>query len=196
MIPVNSTLHSFVKQSWAGVRAMLVLTVAFGLLYPALVWGVGQVVARDQAAGSLIHVHGTAVGSSLLGQQWNGDQWFHGRPSASGYSGDTSGGSNLSGTALASEVTKRAQAAGLDPATAPADALTASGSGLDPDVSPAYALSQVPRVATARGLDRARVRALVVAHTTGRQLGFLGQPRVDVLGLNLALDALAAPAAG
>ncbi|WP_374971429.1 potassium-transporting ATPase subunit KdpC [Terrabacter sp. BE26] len=189
-------MHSFVKQSWAGLRAMLVLTVAFGLLYPALVWGVGQVVARDQAAGSLVRVHGTVVGSSLLGQEWNGDQWFHGRPSASGYAGDTSGGSNLSGAALTAEVAKRAQAARLNPATAPADALTASGSGLDPDVSPAYALSQVPRVAAARGLAPARVRALVVAHTAGRQLGFLGQPRVDVLQLNLALDALAAPAAG
>ncbi len=196
MIPVNSTMHSFVKQSWAGLRAMLVLTVAFGLLYPALVWGVGQAVARDQAAGSLVSVQGTVVGSSLLGQQWYGDQWFHGRPSASGYSGDTSGGSNLSGSALTAEVTKRARTAGLDPATAPADALTASGSGLDPDVSPAYALSQVARVATARGLDPAKVRALVDAHTAGRQLGFLGQPRVDVLELNLALDGLAAPAAG
>ncbi|MEW1955886.1 potassium-transporting ATPase subunit KdpC [Terrabacter sp. NPDC080008] len=192
---MTSTLSSFVKQSWAALRAMLVLTALFGLLYPAVILGVGQVVARDQSAGSLVRVHGAVVGSSLLGQQWAGDQWFHGRPSASGYSGDTSGGSNLSGSALAAEVGKRAQAAGLDPGTAPADALTASGSGLDPDVSPAYALSQVPRVATARGLDPTRVRALVDAHTSGRQLGFLGQPRVNVLELNLALDALAAPSA-
>jgi len=192
---MTSTTLSFVKQSWAGLRAMLVLTVVFGLLYPALVWGLGQVVAREQAAGSLVRVDGAVVGSNLIGQQWSGDQWFHGRPSASGYTGDTSGGSNLSGSALAAEVTKRARAAGLDPATAPADALTASGSGLDPDVSPAYAVSQVARVAGARGLDPARVRALVDTHTDGRQLGFLGQPRVDVLDLNLALDALATPAA-
>lgn len=193
---MNATLHSFVKQSWAGLRAMLVLTVTFGLLYPALVWGIGQVVARDQAAGSLVPVHGAVVGSSLLGQQWTGDQWFHGRPSAPGYGGETSGGSNLSGSALAAEVTRRARAAGLNPATAPADALTASGSGLDPDVSPAYASSQVARVAAARGLPPSRVRALVDAHTAGRQLGFLGEPRVNVLELNLALDALAAPAVG
>lgn len=195
MIPVNGTMHSFVRQSWAGLRAMLVLTVALGLLYPALVWGLGQAVARDQAAGSLVRVDGAVVGSSLIGQQWNGDEWFHGRPSASGYAGDTSGGSNLSGSALAAEVTRRAQTSRLDPATAPADALTASASGLDPDVSPAYASSQVARVAKARGLDPARVRALVLDHTYGRQLGFLGQPRVNVLQLNLALDALAAPVA-
>ncbi|GAB3876025.1 potassium-transporting ATPase subunit KdpC [Terrabacter terrigena] len=187
---MTSTMSSFVKQSWAALRVMLVLTVVLGLVYPALVWGVGQVVARHQSAGSLVRVDGRVVGSSLIGQQWSGDQWFHGRPSASDYSGDTSGGSNLSGSALADEVAKRASAAGLDPTTAPADALTASGSGLDPHISPAYAVSQVGRLAAARGLDPARVLALVRQHTTGRQLGFLGQPRVDVLALNLALARL------
>ncbi|WP_323097207.1 potassium-transporting ATPase subunit KdpC [Intrasporangium sp. YIM S08009] len=189
-------MSSFVKQSWAGLRVMLVFTVLLGLLYPALVWGVGQLVARDQAAGSLVSVDGRVVGSSLIGQQWSGDEWFHGRPSASDYSGDTSGGSNLSGSALADEVTKRASAAGLDPATAPADALTASGSGLDPHISTAYADAQVARVAAARGLDPARVRALVAENTTGRQLGFLGQPHVDLLALNLALARPSGPSAG
>jgi len=193
---MTSTMSSFVKQSWAGLRVMLVLTVLLGLLYPAVVWGVGQLVARDQAAGSLVSVDGRVVGSSLIGQRWSGDEWFHGRPSASDYSGDTSGGSNLSGSALADEVAKRASAAGLDPTTAPADALTASGSGLDPHISPAYADAQVARVAAARGLDPARVRALVTEHTTGRQLGFLGQPRVDVLALNLALARPSGPDAG
>jgi K+-transporting ATPase ATPase C chain len=174
-------MHSFAKQSRAALRAMIVLTVVFGLLYPALVWGVGQVVARDRAAGSLVEVNGSVVGSHLIGQQWDGDRWFHGRPSASGYAGDTSGGSNLSGSALAAEVTKRAGVTGLDPRSAPADALTASGSGLDPDISPAYALSQVARVASARGLEPSRLRALVAEHAAGRQL---------------ALDALAAPSAG
>ena len=186
MIPV--TLHAFLKQSWAGLRAMLVFTVLFGLLYPAVVWGVGRVVARDQSAGSLVTVNGAVAGSSLIGQQWTGDQWFWGRPSASSYSGDTSGGSNLSGSALGAEVARRATAAGLDPATSPADALTASASGLDPHISPAYAATQVPRVAAARGLDVARVRSLVAAHTQGRIGGFLGEPRVNVLGLNLALE--------
>lgn len=193
---MSSSTTTLVRQSWAGLRAMLVLTVLLGLLYPALVWGIGQVVARDQASGSLVRVGGTVVGSSLLGQQWTGDEWFHGRPSAGDHAGDTSGGSNLSGGALTDEVARRASAAGLDASAVralPPDALTASASGLDPDVSPAYALSQVGRVAAARGLDPARVRTLVGEHTTGRQLGFLGQPRVDVLDLNLALARLAGP---
>jgi K+-transporting ATPase ATPase C chain len=188
---MTSTLSSFVKQSWAGLRAMLLLTVLLGVLYPAVVWGVGQVVARDQAAGSLVTVDGAVVGSSLVGQQWTGPQWFWGRPSASGYSGDTSGGSNLSGTALSQEVAKRASAAGLDPDTAPADALTASGSGLDPHISQAYAVSQVPRVAAARGLPESEVAGLVDANVQGRVGGFLGEPRVNVLELNLALARLA-----
>ena len=190
---MTSTLNAFVRQSWAGLRAMLVFTVLFGLLYPAVVWGVGQVVARDQSAGSLVSVDGTVVGSSLIGQKWTGTQWFWGRPSASSYSGDTSGGSNLSGSALGDEVAKRAAAAELDPATSPADALTASASGLDPHISPAYAAAQVARVAAARGLDVARVRTLVAEHTQGRIGGFLGEPRVNVLELNLALERLTAP---
>ncbi|MGW5237632.1 potassium-transporting ATPase subunit KdpC [Monashia sp. NPDC004114] len=173
---------------------MIVLTVLLGLLYPAVVWGVGQVVARDQAAGSLVSVNGHVVGSSLIGQQWNGDQWFWGRPSASDYSGDTSGGSNLSGSALADEVAKRASASGLDQAIAPADALTASASGLDPHISPAYAAAQVARVAAARGLPEDRVAALVAEHTQARSAGFLGQPRVNVLELNLALARLSGSA--
>ncbi|GAA2150869.1 potassium-transporting ATPase subunit KdpC [Humibacillus xanthopallidus] len=196
MTLVTSTLSSFVKQSWAGLRAMLVLTVLLGVLYPAVVWGVGQAVARDQAAGSLVSVDGSVVGSYLVGQQWTGAQWFWGRPSASGYAGDTSGGSNLSGTALTDEVARRASTARLDPATAPADALTASGSGLDPHVSQAYAVSQVPRVAAARGLAESQVAALVDAHVQGRVAGFLGQPRVNVLELNLALAALSGRSAG
>jgi K+-transporting ATPase ATPase C chain len=159
-----------IKQSVAGLRALLVLTVLLGLLYPAAVWVVGQTVARDQAAGSLVSVDGSVVGSSLLGQQWSGDQWFHGRPSASGYSGETSGGSNLAGSALGDEVARRADAAGLTVGAVPADALTASASGL----------------------DAARVRQLVEAHTEDRIAGFLGEPHVDVLELNLALARLTA----
>ena len=193
MRPVNTVI----RQSVAGLRAMLVLTVMLGVLYPAVVWGVGQVVARDQAAGSPVSFGGKVVGSSLLGQQWQGDEWFHGRPSASDYAGDTSGGTNLGpGADLDAEVGTRAAAAGLDPSTAPADALTASGSGLDPHITPAYAAAQVERVAAARGLDVRQVRLLVVAQTQGRSAGFLGQPRVDVLELNLALARLTAPSAG
>ena len=194
MIPVTSTVSSFVKQSWAGLRAMIVFTVLLGVLYPAAVWGVGQVVARDQAAGSLLSDGSRVVGSSLIGQQWSGDQWFWGRPSASDYSGDTSGGSNLSGSALADKAAKRAQASALNPTAAPADALTASGSGLDPHISPAYAAAQVPRVAAARGLPDSTVSALVSEHTQGRVAGFLGEPRVNVLELNLALERLSGSA--
>lgn len=190
MFPVTTTLNSFARQSVAGLRAMVVFTALFGLLYPAVIWGVGQVVAPGRAAGSLVRADGRAVGSSLIGQRWIGDQWFWGRPSASAYSGDTSGGTNLSGSALSEEVSKRAS--GLDPTSAPPDALTASGSGLDPHISPAYAESQVVRVARARGLPVQQVAELVAAHTQGRVAGFLGEPRVNVLELNLALDGLGA----
>lgn len=186
-------MTNLLKQSLAGLRAMLVLTLLLGVLYPALVWGVGQMLAPDRAAGSLVSVGDRVVGSSLMGQQWTGEQWFHSRPSTSEYSGETSGGSNLSGDALSAEVTERATASGLDPATAPADALTASASGLDPHISPANAAAQVTRVAAARGLDPSRVRALVAEHTTGRVAGFLGEPHVDVLALNLALAGLPVP---
>lgn len=185
-------MTNVIKQSVAGLRALLVLTVLLGLLYPAAVWVVGQTVARDQAAGSLVSVDGSVVGSSLLGQQWSGDQWFQGRPSASGYSGETSGGSNLAGSALGDEVARRADAAGLTVGAVPADALTASASGLDPHISPAYAVAQVERVAAARGLDATRLRQLVEAHTEDRIAGFLGEPHVDVLELNLALARLTA----
>jgi len=185
-----------IKQSVAGLRAMLVLTVLLGALYPAAVWGVGQVVARDQAAGSLVSVDGTVVGSSLIGQQWQGDEWFHSRPSASDYAGDTSGGTNLGrGPELQAAVAERATAAGLAVDGAPADAVTASGSGLDPHISPAYAAAQVDRVAAARGLDVAVLRQLVARHTDDRVAGFLGEARVNVLELNLALARLAAPSA-
>ena len=191
------TMTNLLRQSVAGLRAMLVLTVLLGVLYPGAVWGVGQLVARDQAAGSLVAVDGRVVGSDLLGQQWAGSQWFQSRPSASDHAGDTSGGSNLGpGAALDAEVAARASAAGLDPASAPADALTASASGLDPHITPAYAAAQVGRVAAARGLDVARVRTLVDDHTEGRIAGFLGQPRVEVLGLNLALARLGAATTG
>lgn len=192
MTPMTTVL----RQSIAGLRAMLVLTVLLGLLYPAGVWAVGQVAARDQAAGSLVSFDGRVVGSSLIGQQWTGDAWFHPRPSASDYAGDASGGSNLGpGTVLEAEVARRATAAGVDAGTAPPDALTASGSGLDPHISTAYAAAQVDRVAAARGLDPARVSALVGESAQGRIAGFLGQPRVNVLELNLAVTRLSASSA-
>ncbi|EAP98957.1 potassium-transporting ATPase C chain [Janibacter sp. HTCC2649] len=182
-----------VRQLLASLRMMLVLTLALGVVFPALVWGVGRAVAGDQAAGSLVHRDGAVVGSSLLGQAVKDPALFHPRPSTSEYAGDTSGGSNLAessadqATAIAERRTAYADIAEGQPT---ADALTASASGLDPDISPEFARAQVARVAAATGLDATRVAQLVREHTTGRQLGFLGEPRVNVLELNLAVDAL------
>ena len=170
---------------------LLVLTVLLGVLYPAVVWGVGRVGLSGRADGSLVSRDGAVVGSSLLGQDFRGPQWFHGRPSVSAYAGAVSGGSNLAATSQAQvEAVRERQAAwaGVGEGAAPPDALSASGSGLDPHVSPANAIAQVPRVAAANGLSDAVVRRLVDAHTEGRSLGFLGEPRVNVLELNLALE--------
>lgn len=183
----TSTL-SVGRQTLAGLRLLLVMTVLLGVLFPAAIWGVGQVAFRDQAAGSLVHQGDRVVGSSLLGQDWKGEQWFHGRASASDYAGDASGGSNLAAgdKALLDEAAKRRTA--LGGGDVPPDALTASASGLDPHISPAFAELQVDRVAKARHLDPARVRSLVHDATQERTLGYLGMPRVNVLELNLALS--------
>jgi len=177
----------------ASLRMLLVLTLLLGVLYPAVVWGVGRLGLADRADGSLVRRDGVVVGSSLLGQDFRAAKWFRGRPSASAYAGAVSGGSNLAATAREQvDVvrTRQQQWAGVGTGAAPAGALTASGSGLDPHVSPADALAQVSRVAAANGLDDSVVRRLVLAHTQGRSLGFAGEPRVNVLELNLALDAL------
>lgn len=188
MLHTMSSL-SLARQTGAAVRLLLVLTLLVGLVYPAGVWALGQVAFRDQAGGSLVQRQGQVVGSSLIGQQWTGPQWFHGRPSASDYAGDTSGGSNLaeSDPRLQAEVGKRRAVAGGG--DVPPDALTAGASGLDPHISPEYATRQISRVATARDLSPDRVRALVGAHTRQPTLNYLGEPRVDVLALNLALAA-------
>jgi K+-transporting ATPase ATPase C chain len=187
-MPITRTRSSFVRQSVASLKAMAALTVLLGLLYPLLVWAVGQAVARDQAAGSLVTTGGRVVGSSLLGQQWSGPGWFLGRPSASDYAGDVSGGTNLApGPDLAAAVVERRAVLRLGAGALPADALAASASGLDPHISPEYARLQVDRVAAARSLSRELVERLVGNATQGRVLGFLGEPRVNVLELNLAL---------
>lgn len=184
------------RQLWPALRTLLAMTVILGLAYPFLVWGIGQVAFRDQANGSLVERNGQVAGSSLIGQSFEGEEWFHSRPSAAGedgYDGLASAASNLGPTnpdLLKSVLERRAAVAkenGVPESSVPADAVTASGSGLDPDISPAYAAIQISRVAEARGLDAARVRALVADHTAGRVLGFLGEPHVNVLELNLAL---------
>ncbi len=189
-----------VRQLLAGLSVLLVLTVVVGLAYPLAMTGVGQLLFHARANGSLVHADGRPVGSALLGQDFAGPQWFHPRPSAAGqdgYDGRASGGSNLgpSSPQLAANIaTARAAAASADgvaPGSVPADAVTTSASGLDPDISPAYAYQQVDRVARARRLAPAEVRRLVADHVTGRALGFLGEPHVNVLALNVALDRLA-----
>jgi K+-transporting ATPase ATPase C chain len=188
---------SFLRQSVAGLRLLLALTVVLGLLYPAAVLVAGRLVP-DRADGSLLRIDSRVAGSRLLGQSFTGAQWFLPRPSAAGVGYDplASGASNLGpeNPALLAEVERRraevAAREGVDPADVPADAVTASGSGLDPDISPAYAALQVNRVAAARGLDPAEVRRLVAAASSGRDLGFIGAPRVNVVELNAAVRQL------
>lgn len=203
--PSSGTLLSIGgRQLLVALRYLLLMTVVLGVGYPLVILGIGQIVAHDAANGSKItDPSGAVVGSALIGQQFDGTDFFAGRPSAAGdgYDAMSSGGSNLAADSqeLLDQVNKRrAQIAagnGVDPADVPPDALTASASGLDPDISPAYALLQVNRVAAARGLSPDTVRDLVNAHVDGRALGFIGEERVNVLELNLALQQLS-PAAG
>jgi K+-transporting ATPase ATPase C chain len=178
---------------------LVILSVITGLLYPALVTGIAQLVFRHQANGSLIEQDGKAVGSELIGQPFADPKHFWSRASGTSpypYNASSSSGTNLGPTnpALTDAVTARMKALkDADPDNklpVPVDLVTASGSGLDPHISPAAAEYQVTRVAKARNLDPAKVRELVARHTESRQLGFLGEPRVNVLELNLALDAL------
>ncbi|NID06429.1 potassium-transporting ATPase subunit KdpC [Luteibacter jiangsuensis] len=173
------------------------LTIITGVAYPLLVTGAAQAVFPRQANGSIVESGGKPVGSSLLGQSFVEPRYFWSRPSATSpdpYNGTASGGSNQGPTnpALTDAAKKRIAALqAADPgntAPVPVELVTASGSGLDPEISPAAARYQVARVAHARGLDPATVQALVEAHTEGRQFGVLGEPRVNVLALNLALD--------
>ena len=194
----NAIASSTPRQVWAAVRMLLVLTVVTGLAYPLALTGFAQVVFPGRADGSLIERDGRPVGSSLIGQSFVGrPEYFQSRPSAAGdgYDPLATGASNLgpeSPALLAAVEERRTAAAKLD-GTAPADvspdALLASGSGLDPGISPRYAEQQIARVARERGLSAARVRRLVAQHTHGRVLGFLGESFVNVLELNLALDA-------
>ncbi|WP_263055066.1 potassium-transporting ATPase subunit KdpC [Curtobacterium sp. RIT-PI-V] len=195
-----ASARSTVRSAGVAIRLTLLATVVLGVGYPLAVWGVGQGVFHEQANGSMVtSSDGKVVGSSLVGQSFDGksaDEWFQSRPSAAGekgYDANASSGSNLgpNNSDLLKAVKERQQAVakadGVPVSEVPADAVTASGSGLDPDISPEYALQQVQRVASARGMSADDVRALVTEHTESRQLGFLGEPVVNVLELNLAL---------
>ncbi len=178
------------------VVSMAFFTLLLGLAYPLLITGVGQAAFPKQANGSLVVEGGKVVGSELVGQNFAAPQYLHPRPSAAGadgYDAAASSGSNLGplNPDLAKQVAERAQALRAEgvKGTIPADAVTASGSGLDPDISPTYALLQADRIAEARGVDPGPVRSLLQSHVEGRTFGVLGQPRVNVLMTNLALDA-------
>jgi K+-transporting ATPase ATPase C chain len=178
--------------------ALLVFTLLTGLIYPLVITGIAQVVFPKKANGSLIVRDGQPVGSELIGQPFDDPKYFWSRPSATGpfpYNAASSSGSNLAVTtpsqldAVRGRVQKLRDSGVLADMPIPVDLVTASGSGLDPDISVAAAEIQVPRVAKARGVGEDAVRQLVRQHTQGRQLGLLGEPRVNVLKLNLALDA-------
>ena len=173
----------------------LVTTVIFGLLYPLAITGLAQVFFRDQANGQLITKDGRLVGSKIIGQTFTGPGYFHSRPSAAGtgYDPTASGGSNLGPTnkALLERVSRDVQKLHAENFNTliPVDLVTSSGSGLDPEISPAAAQFQIPRIANSRGMKVEDLRALLRKHTKDRDLGFLGEPRVNVLELNLDLDA-------
>jgi potassium-transporting ATPase KdpC subunit len=185
------------KQLRPALLMTLVLCVITGVVYPGVITGLAQLLFPRQANGSVVSVNGKIVGSALIGQSFTKPEYFHSRPSAAGngYDATNSSGTNkgptdtkLADTLIAQAVDSAIKNDGAVKGRIPSDMVTSSGSGLDPDISPATAYLQVARVARARGADSAKVRALVDAHVQGRQFGFFGEPRVNVLLLNIALD--------
>ena len=180
----------------AALRMLLVLTVLLGIAYPVAITGIGQSLFGTRADGSLVEAGGAVVGSELIGQAFEGPEWFTGRPDA--YDPTASAPSNLGPTnpELGAAVEERVAAIteADAPEVIPVDAVTGGGSGMDPHISPAYAMVQAPRVADARGLELGQVTTLIDDYTEGRTLGFMGEARVNVLLLNLAVEGLASQA--
>ncbi|MFI9610459.1 potassium-transporting ATPase subunit KdpC [Streptomyces sp. NPDC052023] len=202
---MNTSLASSARMAWAALRMLLVLTVVTGIAYPLLVTGIGQALFNDKANGSMVEAEGKEVGSRLIGQSWNlpgtdnpDPKWFQGRPSNSGYDPLATGSSQLGAsdpTLVKNVKAAKAQVAefnGVPASEVPKDAVTGSSSAIDPHISPEYADLQVERVAENNGLTAAQVQKLVDEHTDGRTLGFMGEPHVNVLELNIALKELAA----
>ena len=183
------------KTIWISIRMLVVMTVLTGVIYPLVITGVAQITLPKKADGSMIESGGRKLGSALIGQQFSSERYFWPRPSAVSYNPLPSGGTNLGPTAgvLRDSIQARANRLGGAVASLPSDLLQASGSGLDPHISPEAAIFQVERVATARGLSashRTRIMTLVQSHIEPPQFGLFGEPRVNVLKLNLALDSL------
>lgn len=198
---MNASLRGTGRQYGVALRALLIFTVMLGIAYPLAITGIGQLALPGQSNGSIVTYRGSGVGSSLIGQSFTDPkgnplpQWFQSRPSAAGtgYDATASSGSNLGpnnpdlAKAIEQRKTTIEKVDGASAAQIPADAVTASASGLDPHISPEYALLQVDAIAKARGITTASVRKLVEEHTRQRDLGYLGEPTVNVLELNIAL---------
>ncbi|PNE43008.1 MULTISPECIES: potassium-transporting ATPase subunit KdpC [Streptomyces] len=201
---MNNSVTSTLRVAWASLRILLVLTVVCGVIYPLVVTGIAQGLFHGKANGSEVKVDGTVVGSELIGQSWNfkgtktpDPTWFQGRPSNSGYDPLATGSSQLGAndpTLVKSVTAAKKQVAefnGVPESEVPKDAVTGSASAIDPGISPAYAEIQVKRVAERNRLTVAQVEKLVQDNTTGRTVGFLGEPSVNVLELNIAVKELA-----